>query len=127
MNTDPIADLLTRIRNASRAGHESLTIPYSRLKEEIVQILSKRGFVGAVKIVRDQGFSLIRVYLLPTQKNISLIRKSKPGRRLYVSHKEIRPVKNGYGVGIISTSKGVITSEDSLREGIGGEYLCEVF
>lgn len=127
MVTDPIADLLTRIRNASRARHESVSAPYSRLKEDILHILSREGFVGEIKVVRNKTFPELKVYLLPQNKEISLVRKSTPGRRMYLSVAQLRPVKNGFGIGVLSTSKGLLTVEDAIDQGVGGEYICEVY
>jgi small subunit ribosomal protein S8 len=127
MITDPIADLLTRIRNASRARHDFVFVPYSKLKESIVSILVDEGFLSEVKVVRNEKFPKLKIFLNPNNTGIMLVRKSTPGRRVYVSHSELRPVKSGYGIGIISTSKGVLTTEDAIEHGIGGEYICEVY
>ena len=127
MITDPIADLLTRIRNASRARHDFVTIPYSKMKESLVSILRDEGFVGEVKVVRNEKFPQLKVFLLPSNTQIELVRKSSPGRRQYVSFSGLRPVKNGFGIGIISTSKGILTVEGAMEQGIGGEYICEVY
>lgn len=127
MNTDPIADLLTRIRNASRARHEYVLVPHSRVKEDIVELLLQEGFVEKIRQVQDLKFPHLKIYLNPEFRNIELKRKSSPGRRMYLSHAQIRPVRNGYGIGIYSTSKGIVTDKKAKEEGIGGEYICEVF
>ena len=127
MITDPIADLLTRIRNASRARHEFVMIPYSKIKESLVTILQSEGFVGESKVVRNEKFPQLKVFLLPGSRMIELIRMSSPGRRQYLSFSDLRPVKNGFGVGIISTSKGLLTTDQAMEQGIGGEYICEVY
>ncbi len=127
MITDPIADFLTRIRNASRARHEYVTIPYSKLKEQLANLLSSEGFVGEVKIVRNEKFPQIKIYLLPGNEQLQLVRKSSPGRRSYISSSELRPVKQGFGVGVLSTSKGILTIEQAKALGVGGEYICEVY
>ncbi len=127
MITDPIADLLTRIRNASRARHDFVTIPYSKMKESLVSILSEEGFVGESKVVRNEKFPMLKVFLLPGNTQIELNRKSSPGRRQYVSFSDLRTVKNGAGIGIISTSRGLFTIENAMEQGIGGEYICEVY
>ncbi len=127
MITDPIADLLTRIRNASRARHEFVLIPYSKMKESLVSLLASEGFLGEVKIVRNEKFPQLKIFLLPTHTGIELVRKSTPGRRAYKACSELRSVKNGYGVGIVSTSKGLLTTEKAIEEGVGGEYVCEVY
>lgn len=127
MITDPIADFLTRIRNASKARHEFVMIPYSKVKEQIANILSSEGFLGEVKIVRNEKFPQLKIYLLPTHTGLQLNRKSSPGLRRYVGAEELRPVKNGFGVGVISTSKGLLTIEQAKALGVGGEYICEVY
>ena len=129
--TDPIADFLTRIRNAQSAGHQSVWIPASRLKIALAFILKREGFVEEVRCVRDHKQGKIKVTLRYTKDKIGVIqeikRLSKPGRRLYVSAKDIPYVKNGFGLGIYSTSAGVMTCRDARKKGIGGEYLCSVF
>ena len=127
MITDPIADFLTRIRNASRARHESVSVPYSKIKESIATILSEEGLLGEVKVVRNEKFPLLKMYLLPTHNTITLTRKSTPGLRKYVGQGDLRLVKSGYGVGIISTSKGLLTIEKAKEQGLGGEYICEAY
>ncbi|MEI7511659.1 MAG: 30S ribosomal protein S8 [Candidatus Peregrinibacteria bacterium] len=127
MNTDPIADLLTRIRNASRARHEFVMVPHSRFKEDIIEILLREGFVEKVRHVQDQKFPQLKIYLSPELRNIQLKRRSSPGRRLYVQNAEIRPVRNGYGIGVYSTSQGLLTDQEAKKAGVGGEYICEVF
>lgn len=127
MITDPIADLLTRIRNASRAKHEFVLIPYSKIKESLVAVLSAEGFIGEVKVVRNQKFPQLKAFLIPENSAIELVRKSTPGRRSYKACSDLRPVKNGYGIGIVSTSKGLFTTEKAIEEGLGGEYICEVY
>ena len=127
MITDPIADFLTRIRNASRAGCSSVEIPYSKIKEQISKILIREGIFQELKIVRSGKFPELKLYLKDGDAGISLIRKSTPGRRLYLSVGELRPVKRGFGVGVISTSKGLLTIEEAIADGIGGEYVCEVY
>lgn len=127
MITDPIADFLTRVRNASRAGHSSVLVPHSGLKEEIAKILVREGFFQEIKIVRNEKFPEIKLYLKEGNRDISLVRKSTPGLRKYLSASDLRPVKSGFGVGVISTSKGLLTVEEAQAEGIGGEYVCEVY
>jgi small subunit ribosomal protein S8 len=127
MHSDPIADFLTRIRNASRAKHSFVEIPYSTMREQLAEILEKKKFVKSVKIVRDQKFPFLRIYLDPELSSLVLIRKSKPGRRSYQKSLDIRSVKNGYGIGIYSTSKGLLTDHEARELKIGGEFLCEVY
>nr|AMR07685.1 ribosomal protein S8 [uncultured bacterium] len=127
MITDPIADFLTRIRNASRARHDFVMIPYSKMKEQLANLLSSEGFLGEVKIVRNEKFPQIKIYLISGNEQLQLNRKSSPGLRRYVSAEELRPVKQGFGVGVISTSKGIVTIEQAKALGVGGEYICEVY
>ncbi len=127
MITDPIADFLTRVRNASRAGHNSVSAPHSHLKERIARILVREGFFQEVKIVRSGKFPELKLYLKEGNKDIALVRKSTPGLRRYLSVSDLRPVKNGFGLGLVSTSKGLLTIEEAQKEGIGGEYVCEVY
>ncbi len=132
---DPIADMLTRLRNAQRAGHATVKIPASRLKLAIAEILEKRGFILRVEKVEEASrpFLLITLRYVeqgPTRR-VSAIRNirrvSRQGQRIYVRHEDIRKVKNGYGLAVISTSKGVMAGEEAYRQGLGGEYLCEVW
>jgi small subunit ribosomal protein S8 len=127
MITDPIADLLTRIRNASCARKNSVLIPYSQFKEKISKILLREGIFQEVKVVRNGKFPELKIYLKDADFGLTLVRKSTPGRRVYLSCSDIRPVKNGFGVGIFSTSKGLLTAEEAKSEGVGGEYVCEVY
>lgn len=127
MITDPISDLLTRIRNASRARHDFVVIPYSKIKENIVTILNQEGFLGEVKVVRNEKFPQLKVYLIPENSGLNLDRKSTPGRRVYIPFSGLRSVRNGFGVGILSTSKGLLTVEKAQEAGVGGEYICEVY
>lgn len=127
MITDPIADFLTRLRNASRAGHSSVSVPYSKLKEKIASIFVREGFFQELKVVRSGKFPELKLYIKEENAGISLVRKSTPGLRVYLSSSDLRPVKNGFGLGLISTSKGLLTIEEAQKEGIGGEYICEVY
>ena len=130
--TDPIADLLTRIRNAQMAKHETTSVPYSRLKQEIIKVLHEEGFIGAYRVVEEEGRKEIHMILRYHQKtNAPLIsgitRKSRPGRRYYVNYREIRPVLNGIGVSILSTPKGILTDRKAREEKVGGELLCSLW
>jgi small subunit ribosomal protein S8 len=127
MITDPIADLLTRIRNASLASHSWVNIPFSILKHEILKVLFREGFIGEIKIIRNYKFPILKVYLIFDNKNITLKRKSSPGNRTYVRYRSLRKVKNGYGLGLISSSLGILTVEEAIEKKIGGEYICEVY
>jgi small subunit ribosomal protein S8 len=116
MNTDPIADFLTRIRNASRAGDTNVSIPFSRLKEEMGKILEQEGFIEKSRIDRTGKFPIIHITLKPENEKIQLTRISKPGKRVYQKHSDIRPVKNGFGISIMSTSAGVVTGATGKRK-----------
>jgi len=129
--TDPIADLLTRIRNASREKHEKLEIPASRLKANIVRVLKEEGYIKNFRLAREEGFPVIKVYLKYTAEGSSVIqgikRISRPGLRRYSSYNEIPRPLSGAGIAIVSTSKGVMTGSRARTQKVGGEILCEVF
>lgn len=127
--TDPIADMLTRIRNASAAKHAKVDIPSSKAKVELAEILQREAYIQAYKPV-DDG-KIIRISLKYTPEGESVIlglkRVSTPGRRVYVRAKGIPRVRGGYGTAVISTSKGVLTGREAVREGVGGELLFYVW
>jgi len=129
--TDPVADFLTRIRNAHRARHQKLDVPASRLKSEIARILKEEGYIANFKPVEENGQNLLRVYLKYGANNEAAIRDlqrvSRPGCRVYVGKDEIRRVQGGLGISIMTTPKGVMTGRQARREGVGGEILCEVW
>jgi small subunit ribosomal protein S8 len=129
--TDPIADLLARIRNAHRAKHDRLDVPASRLKLEVCRILKEEGYIKDVKQVEAKPRDVIRVFLNYTkdgEPGISRIRRvSTPGRRVYRGAEQIKPVLNGMGIGIISTSKGLLTDRQARDQRVGGEVLCEIW
>jgi small subunit ribosomal protein S8 len=129
--TDPIADMLTRIRNAIMARHDFVLVPSSRTKLAIARILKEEGFVGDYEVLRSKSHRSIKIYLKYDDKSKPIIsgleRVSKPGLRVYVGQKEIPRVYGGLGIAIISTPKGVITGKQAWRQGIGGEILCYVW
>ena len=129
--TDPIADTLTRIRNAQLAQHETLEMPHSRMREALVRILSEEGYVGAVTLGEAGRFKTIGVELKyrPDRKPAIEVmqRVSTPGRRVYVGKDEIPKVLAGLGINILSTSQGVVTGKTAREKGIGGEVLCQVY
>jgi small subunit ribosomal protein S8 len=129
--TDPVADFLTRFRNAHRARHQKLDAPASKLKSEIARILKEEGYIANYKPVEENGQQLLRVYLKYGTDNTAAIRDlkrvSKPGCRVYVGKEEIRRVQGGLGISIMTTPKGVMTGRQARREGVGGEILCEVW
>ena len=132
MQTDPIADMLTRIRNASHAKHARVDLPASNLKVEIARILKDEGYLASYKVVDDTKVKkTLRVYLRYTSDRRSVIsnlkRVSRPGCRRYVGKTEIRPVVGGMGISIVSTPRGLMTGQSARKEGVGGELLCEVW
>ena len=131
MRSDPIADLLTRIRNASRAEHEKVDIPASRLKIRIAELLKEEGFIKNFRVLEDDKQSMLRVYLKygpANEKMITgLVRVSTPGRRIYVTHDKIPSILAGMGVAIVSTSRGVVTDRDARKQKVGGEVLAYVW
>ncbi|MFS8541110.1 MAG: 30S ribosomal protein S8 [Tissierellales bacterium] len=131
MMTDPIADMLTRIRNGSNAKHESVDIPASNIKKEIAQILLDEGFIKGYDVIEDGKQGIIRIelkYGKHGEKVISGIKRiSKPGLRVYVKSDEIPRVLGGLGIAILSTPKGVMTDKKARKERVGGEVLCYVW
>ena len=130
--TDPVADLLSRIRTAYMAKHDRLDVPASKLKLEVCRILKEQGYVESFESLDDDPVKKqVRIYLRYTPEGEPLIRSikriSKPGRRVYKGAEEIRPVLNGLGVGIISTSQGLLTDAEARQRRVGGEVLCEVW
>jgi small subunit ribosomal protein S8 len=129
--TDPIADLLTRIRNASSVSHETVSVPASNTKLRIVNLLLEEGFIRNFKVVQDNRQDSICIYLKYTTEHQPAItnieRVSKPGRRLYVKAKNLPRVRSGLGIAILSTSRGVMTDTQARALHIGGEYLCSVW
>jgi len=131
MVTDPIADFLTRIRNASQAGHPWVEIPASKLKARISLVLKEKGYIKDFILIEDGKQGMLRLYLKYQEDGrpviYSLERVSKPGRRMYVKSTDIPRVNNGLGIGILSTSHGVITDKDARKMQVGGEYLCKIW
>ncbi len=131
MLTDPIADMLTRVRNAILIKNEKVDIPASKIKVEIVKILKEEGFIKSYKIIKDKKQGILRVTLKYTPENESIIsglqRISKPGRRVYVGKSEMPKVMGGVGIAIVTTPKGILSDKDCRREGVGGELLCYVW
>ena len=131
MKSDPVADLLTRIRNGSRAEHEKVDCPSSRLKVRVCEILKDEGFIKNFRVLEDTKQNTLRVYLKygpGNEKVISgLVRVSKPGRRVYVTHDKVPSILAGMGVAIVSTSRGVVTDRDARKQKVGGEVLAYVW
>ena len=129
--SDPIADMLTRIRNAIMARHDSVLIPASRMKLGIARIIKDEGFINDYEVLRGKPHRAIKIYLKYDDKNQPVLsgleRISKPGLRMHVQRKEIPRVYGGLGIAILSTSKGVMAGQQAWRQGIGGELLCYVW
>lgn len=129
--SDPIADMLTRIRNAGKAKFNSVDIPGSKLKTELAKVLKDEGYIRNYKFIKDNKQGILRLYLKYSEKGshniLNLMRISKPSKRVYVKSKDIKQVYSGMGVAILSTSKGIITDKRARKENIGGEILCNVW
>lgn len=129
--SDPIADMLTRIRNAGKAKFNSVDVPGSKLKTELARVLKQEGYIRNYKFIKDNKQGILRIYLRydPSQKPViyNLKRSSKPSRRIYVKSKDIKPVYNGLGIAILSTSRGIMTDKQARKENVGGEILCTIW
>lgn len=129
MMTDPIADMLTRIRNAQMVKKKTVSIPFSKFKKAIANILSQEGYIGAVSVSEETPAQL-HVELKYNGKNPaiqSIVRESTPGHRKYRGSDEMPHILNGYGIAIVSTSKGLMTNKAARKEGIGGEIICSIY
>jgi small subunit ribosomal protein S8 len=125
---DPIADLLTRIRNAQLARKSEISLPYSKIKESIAKILKDNHYVGEISVVEVGGFKNLHVVFSEDRAAItSIIRVSKPGRRVYSSASDIPAVLGGRGIMIVSTSSGLMTGYQARKKGLGGELICKVW
>jgi small subunit ribosomal protein S8 len=131
MTADPIADMLTRVRNALGARHAKVDVPSSRLKTEIARILKEEGYILNYKLTEEGAKKYIRLYLKYTPANQSVIsiieRVSRPGCRVYAGSKEIPRILGGLGINILTTPKGVMTGSAARKEGVGGEVLCRIW
>jgi small subunit ribosomal protein S8 len=129
--TDPVADLLARIRNSIRARHQKLDVPASKLKLEITRILKEEGYIANFKATEEEGRRVLRIYLKYGQDNNAAIsnlqRISRPGCRVYVGRNDIPRVLGGLGINILTTPRGVMTGRQARKQGLGGEILCEVW
>jgi small subunit ribosomal protein S8 len=129
--TDPVADMLTRIRNAISARHQKVDIPASKLKLEIARILKEEGYISNFKATEEEGHKIVRIYLKYASNNEAVIsnvnRVSRPGCRVYVRRTEIPRVLGGLGINILTTPRGVMTGRQARKQGLGGELLCEVW
>jgi small subunit ribosomal protein S8 len=131
MTADPIADMLTRVRNAIQARHAKADVPASRLKTEIARILKEEGYILNYKLTEEGAKKYIRIYLKYTPANLPVISKiervSRPGCRVYAGSKEIKRVLGGLGITILTTPKGIMTGTTARKEGVGGEVLCQIW
>jgi small subunit ribosomal protein S8 len=129
--TDPIADMLTRIRNAARARHRRVDVPSSKMKVSIAKILQDEGYISHVRLIEDKKQGVLRIFLKYDQAQScafrGMERVSKPGRRVYVPRETIPRVQGGYGTSILSTSQGLMTGVQARQKGIGGELVCQVW
>lgn len=129
--TDPIADMLTRIRNAARARHRRVDVPASKMKVSIAKILQEEGYISHVRMVEDKKQGVLRIFLkYDTPQGTAfrgMERVSKPGRRVYVTRESIPRVQGGYGTSILSTSQGLMTGVQARQKGIGGELVCQIW
>ncbi len=129
--TDPIGDMLTRIRNANRVKHESVEMPSSKMKIEIAKILKKEGYIRDFRYYKFQNKFNLKIFLKYGEKNTNILkgieRVSKPGRRIYSSKENIEKVLGGLGISILTTSKGVLTDKEARTNNVGGEVLCRVW
>jgi small subunit ribosomal protein S8 len=129
--TDPVADFLTRVRNAIRAKQQKVDVPASKLKAEMARILKEEGYIANFKATEENGQKLLRVYLKYGNNNEATItnleRVSKPGCRVYVGRTEIPRVLGGLGINILTTPRGVMTGREARKQGVGGEILCQVW
>ena len=131
MMTDPIADMLTRIRNAVRVEHGVVELPTSKVKRGLAEVLKREGYIWEVDEVPAEPVGKLRIHLKygPNGERVirTIRRISKPGRRIYSSHSDLRPVLNGLGISILSTSRGVISDREARQRKLGGEVLCELW
>ncbi len=131
MMTDPIADMLTRIRNGQKARFEKVDIPASKVKSSIAQIMKDAGYINNYKVLKDSKQGVLQVYLKYGAKDEKIIsslqRVSKPSRRVYVDKDNIPVIRSGIGLAILSTSRGIITDTEARKQGVGGEVLCSIW
>ncbi len=129
--SDPLGDMLTRIRNADIARHSKVDIPASKMKVSIAKILKTEGYIKNYKVLKDRGHGVLRVFVKYDEGKQGVItglrRLSKPGRRVYVKKKDIPFVLNGTGIAVLSTSKGILTDREARKQNVGGELLCNVW
>lgn len=128
--TDPIADMLTRLRNAASAKHDKIEISASKIKVAIIELLKQKGFIDSYRLIRDKEFDVLKIVLKYNNKSPMLLgvkRLSKPGRRVYCSYDKIPKIKSGAGMVIVSTSKGLLTDTQARENKLGGELICSIW
>jgi small subunit ribosomal protein S8 len=129
--TDPIADMLTRVRNAGKAKFNSVDIPGSKIKIEMARVMKDEGYIRNYKFIKDGKQGILRVYLKYADNQAHVIQEltriSKPSRRVYVGADEVKAVYNGMGISILSTSKGILSDKQARKEKVGGEVICNIF
>jgi small subunit ribosomal protein S8 len=129
--TDPVADMLTRVRNASGAKFAKVDIPSSKLKVQIARIFKDEGYIKNFKVIKDNRQGILRIYLRYDDKNRGviqwLVRVSRPSRRVYAGSDDIPKILNGLGISVLSTSKGILTDREARKQGVGGEIMCSVW
>ena len=127
MHSDPIADMATRMRNAMLVKHNKVLVPYSKLKESILEVLKNKNFIESVDIIKEGKFENLEIAFKSDRKKIIINKISKPGHRIYRSYKDIKRVKSGLGIYVVSTSKGIMAGYEAYKNKIGGEILLEVY
>jgi len=130
VSTDPIADMLTRIRNAVAVRKTEVSMPHSKIKQTVAEVLATNNFVNKVEVAGEGGFKTLKIVINSTDTNARITeiqRLSKPGRRLYTAASDIPTVKNGRGIVVVSTSKGIMTGTQAKSAGLGGELICKVY
>jgi small subunit ribosomal protein S8 len=129
--SDPIADMLTRIRNAGKAKFNSVDIPGSKLKTELAKVLKAEGYIRNYKFIKDGKQGILRVYLkyddAQVHSVLELQRISRPSKRIYIKAKDVKPIYSGMGIAVLSTSKGIMTDKKARKENVGGELICTVW
>ncbi len=127
MLTDPIADLLTRIRNASMARKDTVTVPFSNMKMGVLKVLQDKGFIQEFNNMKNNDFEEIKIVLHPQHRDISLKKISKPGQRIYMKTSQLKKINGGLGVAVVSTPQGIMSGEEAKKKKLGGELICEVY
>jgi len=129
--SDPLADMLTRIRNAGKAKLTSVDIPGSQMKAALANVMKEEGFIRNYKFIKDNKQGIIRIYLKYDRNESHAIygleRISKPSRRVYIKNKEVKPVLNGIGISVLSTSRGIMTDKQARQQNVGGELICKIW